>query len=71
MGGHGQPDAEVGRVEDPSGELEWNATLLEGDISDSVPKLKEEVDGDLFMHGSGEFATPSQRRASSTSSRST
>ena len=39
-----------------SGELEWNATLLEGDIGDAIPKLKEEVDGDLFMHGSGEFA---------------
>jgi dihydrofolate reductase len=22
----------------------------------SIPKLKDEVDGDLFMHGSGEFA---------------
>jgi dihydrofolate reductase len=39
-----------------SGELEWNATSLEGDFEDSVPKLKDEVDGDLFMHGSGEFA---------------
>jgi dihydrofolate reductase len=39
-----------------SGELEWNATALEGDIEESVPKLKREVDGDLFMHGSGEFA---------------
>ena len=39
-----------------SGELEWNATLLEGDVRDSIPKLKDEVDGDLFMHGSGEFA---------------
>jgi dihydrofolate reductase len=39
-----------------SGELEWNATLLEGEVGDSIPKLKEEVDGDLFMHGSGEFA---------------
>ncbi len=39
-----------------SGDLEWNATLLEGDLEDSVPKLKDEVDGDLFMHGSGEFA---------------
>ena len=35
---------------------EWNATLLEGDLRDSIPKLKDEVDGDLFMHGSGEFA---------------
>ena len=39
-----------------SGDLEWNATLLEGDIEDSIPKLKDGVDGDLFMHGSGEFA---------------
>jgi dihydrofolate reductase len=39
-----------------SGELDWNATLLEGDLEDSIPKLKDEVDGDLFMHGSGDFA---------------
>jgi hypothetical protein len=30
--------------------------LLEGDLDDSIPKLKTEVDGDLFMHGSGEFS---------------
>jgi len=39
-----------------SGALEWNATLLEGELEDSIPKLKAEVDGDLFLHGSGEFA---------------
>ena len=39
-----------------SGELEWNATLLEGEIEDSIPQLKDAVDGDLYMHGSGEFA---------------
>jgi dihydrofolate reductase len=39
-----------------SGDLEWNATLLEGDLEESIPRLKSEVDGDLFMHGSGEFA---------------
>jgi dihydrofolate reductase len=39
-----------------SGEIEWNSTLLEGDLEDSIPKLKRQVDGDLFMHGSGEFA---------------
>src|SRR4051794_33453063 len=39
-----------------SGELEWNATLLQGDLEDSVPKLKSAAEGDLFMHGSGEFA---------------
>ena len=38
-----------------SGDLEWNATLLEG-YRGRDPKLKYEVDGDLFMHGSGEFA---------------
>ena len=39
-----------------SGDLEWNATLLGGNLEDSIPKLKDEVDGDLYMHGSGEFA---------------
>ena len=39
-----------------SGEIEWNATLLEGDLETSIPKLKQDVDGDLFVHGSGEFA---------------
>jgi len=39
-----------------SGDLDWNATLLDGDLEASVPKLKQEVGGDLFMHGSGEFA---------------
>ncbi len=39
-----------------SGELEWNATLLEGELEDSIPRLVDAADGDLFMHGSGEFA---------------
>ncbi len=39
-----------------SGDLTWNATLLEGDLEQAIPRLKAEVDGDLFMHGSGEFA---------------
>jgi dihydrofolate reductase len=39
-----------------SGDLGWNATLLEGDLEDSLPRLKDKVDRDLFMHGSGEFA---------------
>ena len=39
-----------------SGELEWNSTLLEGELEESIPRLKDEVDGDLFMHGSGDFA---------------
>lgn len=39
-----------------AGDLEWNGTLLQGDAAGSIPKLKQAVDGDLFMHGSGEFA---------------
>jgi dihydrofolate reductase len=39
-----------------SGELEWNGTLLEGALEDSIPRLKDEVEGDLYVHGSGEFA---------------
>src|SRR5687768_3869464 len=39
-----------------SGELEWNAVALEGALEEAIPNLKNEVDGDLFMHGSGEFA---------------
>jgi dihydrofolate reductase len=39
-----------------SGALEWNATLLDADLAHSVPKLKDEVEGELFLHGSGEFA---------------
>src|SRR5262245_54717778 len=26
-----------------SGDIEWNATLLEGDLEDSIPRLKSEV----------------------------
>ena len=39
-----------------AGELSWNGTLLEGTLEDSIPRLKDEVEGDLFVHGSGEFA---------------
>jgi len=39
-----------------SGELGWNATLLDGKLEDSIPALKDETSGDLFLHGSGEFA---------------
>jgi dihydrofolate reductase len=39
-----------------SGPLEWNATALEGDAAETVPRLKEELEGDLFMSGCGELA---------------
>jgi len=39
-----------------SGDPGWNGGLLEGELEDSIPALKRSVEGDLFMHGSGEFA---------------
>lgn len=30
-----------------SGELDWNATALAGEISESIPRLRDDVDGDL------------------------
>jgi dihydrofolate reductase len=33
--------------------LEWNATLLEGDVVDAVAKLKEQPGEDLLIYGSG------------------
>ena len=36
--------------------LEWNARLLEGDLGDAVPRLKQELDRDLFVSGCGELA---------------
>lgn len=32
---------------------EWNnTTVLEGDFTDSVPRLKEQIDGNIVVHGS-------------------
>jgi dihydrofolate reductase len=33
--------------------LEWNSTLLEGDVVDAVAKLKEEPGEDILIYGSG------------------
>ena len=38
------------------GPLEWNATGIEGDASEGVTRLKEELDGDLLLIGCGELA---------------
>jgi dihydrofolate reductase len=36
---------------------EWNnSTVLEGDMVESVSKLKEEIDGDIVVHGSAQLA---------------
>jgi dihydrofolate reductase len=36
--------------------LAWNATLLQGDLADSVTALKERHDGTLIVSGAGELA---------------
>jgi dihydrofolate reductase len=38
------------------GPLEWNASLIDGDVITGVSQLKQEADGDLFLIGSGELA---------------
>jgi dihydrofolate reductase len=38
------------------GQLEWNATLLEGDLAESVTTLKEKHDRTLIAVGAGELA---------------
>ena len=40
-------------LEDP----EWtNSTVLEGDVVDAVTKLRQEVDGNIYVHGSRQLA---------------
>jgi dihydrofolate reductase len=37
-------------------DAEWNnSTVLKGDLSDAVTKLKQEHDGDVVVHGSGQL----------------
>ncbi len=38
------------------GSLDWNATVIAGDVSNGVTRLKEEREGDLFLIGCGELA---------------
>jgi dihydrofolate reductase len=38
------------------GPLEWNASLIEGDLTDQVGRLKAEHVGNLLSYGCGEFA---------------
>ena len=39
-----------------SGDLAWNARVIEGDAIDGIRRLKDELDGDLFLSGCGELA---------------
>jgi dihydrofolate reductase len=36
--------------------LEWNARLLQGELGEAVPRLKDELGGDVFVSGCGELA---------------
>ena len=38
------------------GPLEWNATLIEGEVDQAVPALKAEHRGNLIVSGCGELA---------------
>jgi dihydrofolate reductase len=38
------------------GQLEWNSTLLDGDATDGVSRLKGERPSDLLVYGCGELA---------------
>jgi dihydrofolate reductase len=38
-------------------EPDWdNSTVLEGDVADEVAKLKDDMDGDIVVHGSAQLA---------------
>jgi dihydrofolate reductase len=39
-----------------TGDLDWNAQLIEGDAVEGLRRLKEQIDGDLFLSGCGELA---------------
>jgi dihydrofolate reductase len=36
--------------------LEWNARLLHGELGEAVPRLKDELGGDVIVSGCGELA---------------
>lgn len=35
---------------------QWNSQVIEGDAVDGLRRLKDEIDGDLFLSGCGELA---------------
>jgi dihydrofolate reductase len=39
-----------------SGPLEWNSTLIEGEVVEAIPALKEKHTGNLILSGCGELA---------------
>ncbi len=43
-------------VSSTPGDLEWNSTVLKGDLVEAVSRLKQEVAGDVVLYGSGRVA---------------
>ncbi len=41
--------------------LEWNATLLKGDVAEEVQTLKQQPGGSLLIYGSGELVSTLMR----------
>ena len=44
-----------------TGPLEWNATLLKGDVPEEVQKLKQQPGRDILIYGSGELVNTLMR----------
>lgn len=38
------------------GQLDWNARAIEGDVEKGIARLKDELEGDLFLIGCGELS---------------
>jgi len=51
-------------------EAEWNATIIDGDVTEAIAALKREDGGDLLKFGTGELDRTCSRTGSSTSSTS-
>ena len=50
------PKSRSGPTPCPARKTSGTGPCSRAKLENSIPKLKDEVDGDLFMHGSGEFA---------------
>jgi dihydrofolate reductase len=52
-----QPDAEIRRLQDADRAVPWNGTLLQGEATAAIARLKDELDGDLITWGCGELTS--------------
>jgi dihydrofolate reductase len=56
LGGPAQSNAKFVALRTLQGSLDWNATAIEGGAAQGVSRLKDQLDGDLFLIGCGELA---------------